>query len=872
MIGRTISHYTIIEQLGRGGMGVVYKAMDNRLGRPVALKFLSPELCLDPEAKQRFFHEARAASTLEHQNICAIHDIDETADGQIFICMSYYEGRTLRDRLQTGPLLMADAIWIARQLADGLGRAHGCGIVHRDIKPANLIITPAGEVKVVDFGLARLADQTRITKSGATLGTAAYMAPEQALGEPADERTDIWAAGVVIYEMLAGRLPFRGEYDLAIAYAIINETPPPLAGINPAVPPELERIVGRCLAKKPADRYARAADLGADLARVEAKYCPESATRPGAHREVWPPWLRGRRLAALGAVVAILVVGGPFVLLPAWRTAAVRWLGLASLPSERRVVVLSFDTGSDDTASRAMADGFRAVLLEQLLQVETAGGPFWALSLDDLASEKIDSPAKARQIFNANLVLAGRFTRRGTQAVLALEVRDAATGAVIRSREIADHESSIATFQDGLLAAAEDLLDLGVPDAIRRRIGGDRTALPGAYRYYLQGMGYLSHPQRSASLNTALELFGQAARNDPDYNLAPAGQAEAHLRRFWNDNRPEDLATAEVFARHSLKLGDRPATRLVLAYILRGQKRFDEAVRELGAALRLQPTLFDAVLLMGRTEQALDRLQAAEGHYRRLIELRPRSWQGYSNLGFLYYRIGRYAEAAQLFEKGIEQAPENMMLYSNLFAMYYKLEDHPRAESTIERALRQNQELPAAALSNWGTFYFYQRRYVDAAGLFERAAALDSEANDYVIWGNLAESYRQLPGREADARAALAKAIGLAEYRKREQSADPALSSRLAFYYALDGRSAAALAEIDEARRQAPRDAEVLLRAVRVYELSGRRDDALAALGEAVTRNASLSDLTKDPDLADLRRDPRFGKTVKNVPTNGQNP
>jgi len=872
VIGRTVSHYTIVEQLGRGGMGVVYKALDNRLGRTVALKFLSPELSLDPEAKRRFIHEARAASALEHQNIGAVHDIEETPDGQIFICMSYYEGQTLRDKLRGGPLSLADAVRIGRQLAEGLERAHRSAMIHRDVKPANLIITPAGEVKIVDFGLARLTDQTRITKSGVTIGTAAYMAPEQALGEPTDERTDIWAAGVVLYEMTAGRLPFKGDYDLAVAYSIINESPPSLAGLNPAAPPELVRIVSRCLAKKPADRYAHAAELGADLARLQAQYFPVEETVPHRTGSFVRRWLRGRRLVAASAVLALLVAAGLFAFHPAWRSTATRWLGAEALPPTRRVAVLPFDTASADTASRAVADGFRAALLDKLAQMEREGGPFWALSLDEMREDGITTPAKARQLYNANLVLTGRYEQRGTRAILTLAVRDAADGATIRTRQIEDHVSSVAAFQDGLLVAAEDLLGLNVPSATRARLAAERTALPGAYRFYLQGMGYLSRPGERGALATAQELFGQSAQNDPEYALAPAGQAEARLRRYVNDNRPEDLVEAEAHIRRSLKLIDRPPARLLLAYILRRQKRLEEATHELEAALRMQPALFEAVLLLARTEHERNRLHEAEGHYRRLIGLRPDCWLGYSNLGAFYYRIGRYAEAARLFEQGILRAPENITLHSNLVAMRFKLEEYDQAEVAISRVLKMKMELSAAALSNWGTMFFYQRRFVDAAGMFERAAALGAGTDDYVIWGNLAECYRQLPGREAEARTSLAKAIGLAEGQRRERAENPALCSRLAFYYALGGRGAEALAEIGEARRLAPQDAEVLLRAVRVYELSGRRDEALAALGEAVVRNASLSDLPNDPDLAALRQDPRFGQIVKTVPTNGQNP
>ena len=216
MIGTTISHYTIVERLGGGGMGVVFKAEDTRLKRFVALKFLPPELTRDDTAKERFLLEAQAASALDHPHVCAIHEIDETPDGQVFICMAYVDGESLRSRLARGPLAIDEALVIAMQIAEGLTQAHQHGIVHRDIKPANVMLTRDGTVKLVDFGLATLAGQARVTKTGQVVGTAAYMSPEQARGAGFDQRSDLWSLGVVMYEMLAGRLPFAAGSEQGV--------------------------------------------------------------------------------------------------------------------------------------------------------------------------------------------------------------------------------------------------------------------------------------------------------------------------------------------------------------------------------------------------------------------------------------------------------------------------------------------------------------------------------------------------------------------------------------------------------------------------------------------------------------------------------
>jgi Tol biopolymer transport system component/tRNA A-37 threonylcarbamoyl transferase component Bud32 len=278
MIGREISHYRIIEELGSGGMGVVYKAEDTKLDRTVALKFLRADALLSEQDRARFKREARAVSSLEHSNICSIYEIDETADGQTFISMPCYDGETLRQKIDKGPLRISDAVDVAAQVAEGLEEAHDKGIVHRDIKSGNIIVTGKGQVKIMDFGLARTDRSTRLTSTGVTLGTVSYMSPEQATGEKVDRRTDVWSLGVILYEMLTGRLPFEAAQEQAVMYLIVNKDPEPITGLRTGVPMELERITGKAMAKRPDERYQTAAEMLADLRAFKRKMESDALT------------------------------------------------------------------------------------------------------------------------------------------------------------------------------------------------------------------------------------------------------------------------------------------------------------------------------------------------------------------------------------------------------------------------------------------------------------------------------------------------------------------------------------------------------------------------------------------------------------------
>jgi serine/threonine protein kinase/Tol biopolymer transport system component len=319
-IGQTVSHYRILEQLGGGGMGIVYKAEDTRLKRTVALKFLPPELSRDAEAKERFIHEAQAASALQHTNVCVVYDVDETPEGQMFISMEYLEGETLKAKIERGPLRVEEAIDIAGQVAQGLTKAHERGIIHRDIKPANVMVTSDGLAKIVDFGLAKLAGGARLTRTGSTLGTAAYMSPEQARGEDADHRTDIWSLGVVLYEMLTGHLPFPGEHEAALIYSILNTEPEPTAQWRQEIPAGLSYVINRALEKDREERYQTAAEVVSELRRIQRHSDRISTQRPEADTHVSGRTAkraspRKRTLISLLLPAALLVAAGTWFII-----------------------------------------------------------------------------------------------------------------------------------------------------------------------------------------------------------------------------------------------------------------------------------------------------------------------------------------------------------------------------------------------------------------------------------------------------------------------------------------------------------------------------------------------------------------------------
>jgi serine/threonine protein kinase len=492
VVGKTISHYRVIEKLGGGGMGVVYKAQDLKLDRLVALKFLPSHIGQDAQEKQRFIHEAKAASALDHTNICNIHEIDETDEGQLFICMAYYEGETLKKKIEKGILKIEDAINITIQISEGLCKAHQKDIIHRDIKPANIMITEDGIAKIVDFGLAKLAGQTKITKAGTTLGTVAYMSPEQIQGEEVDQRTDIWSLGVVLYEMLTGRIPFNGEYDSALMYSILNQDPESIRELCPNISSEMIQVLDRLLEKDPTKRYQSVNEILIILESVkrdpENKYNPsiKNIRESVGNKSTKFFTIPKKRFWIVAFVVAILIF--LFVNQEILQKSFDK-------PNDQKIsiAVMPFKNLTGDTLFNIWQEGLPKLFVTLLSTsyelsvidvLESMGQEQFSRSGSILPTE-ISSKSNVENLLQGDILLAGNKLR------IQVRMQDARSGEVLKS-EMIDGST-----QDDIFEMVENIsyrlknffeikmIEQGVKDYEFRNV---LTNSAKAYRYYLRGM------------------------------------------------------------------------------------------------------------------------------------------------------------------------------------------------------------------------------------------------------------------------------------------------------------------------------------------------------------------------------------------------
>ncbi|HQP75499.1 MAG TPA: protein kinase, partial [Acidobacteriota bacterium] len=496
------------------GMGVVYKAEDTALQRTVALKFLPPKLTRDADAKQRFLHEARAAARLDHPNICTVYEVGES-DGQLFLAMACYEGMTLREKLQEGPLPWAEAATLAMQAAAGLSEAHAHGIVHRDIKPANLFLTAKGQLKLLDFGLAKLAGASVLTQTGTTVGTAHYMSPEQARGEAVDARSDVWSLGAVLYEMVSGRPPFRGEYAQAVIYGILNEAPPPLADFAPNMPAALSGVVAKCLAKDPSARPAAAWELADALAGclgLEAPTAPVSYKEPRTARPGWRRWP-----AAAAALVVLLAVAG----IVAWRSG---WFPFDTSPRMIRLAVLPLANLSGDPEQEYLSDGLTQELINQLGRLHPAGLSVIART-SVMRYKKTETPIdQIGRELNVDYVLEGSAQREGARIRVTAELIRVEDQAQLWGNAFERELAGVLALQSDVAKKVAGALALHLLPAERARLANVRTVNPEAHDAYLKGSYHWKKLTKN-DIDTAQQYFDLALAKDPDYAPAYEGLA-----------------------------------------------------------------------------------------------------------------------------------------------------------------------------------------------------------------------------------------------------------------------------------------------------------------------------------------------------------
>jgi non-specific serine/threonine protein kinase len=853
MIGQTISHYKILEKLGEGGMGVMYKAEDTKLHRTVALKFLPPELTRDEEAKKRFVHEAQAASSLDHNNICAVHEIDETVEGQLFICMNYYDGETLKKKIEKGPLKLDDAIEITIQIAQGLLKAHEQKIIHRDIKPANIFITKDGDIKILDFGLAKLTGQKMMTKLGSTLGTIAYMSPEQAHGEEVNQRTDIWSLGVVLYEMIIGKLPFRGDYEQAILYSIMSEEPSPITSLRTGIPMELERIVMKALAKKQEERYQHIDEMLVDLRKLKTTIeRSEIAAVPFESKK------KLRKLIFFISGMVLIVT----LLIAIWML-----LQINSDRSEKSkfIAVLPFHPITNSEEDKSFAEGIHDDILTQLgkirdLKVIARTTMMHYQNTQQTIKEIADE-------LGVGVILEGSTRRSGNVIRITAQLIDAETEEHLWADSYDRQYADIFAIQSDVAQKIATALQIKLAKEELHAIQTKPTENLEAWEYFRKGKYFWNFAYGYEGNLKSAEMFEKACELDTDFTLAFAWQAYIHAGIYVQApdmNLDMHIKKYENAIDRAITLSpDLPEINLARGYYFRSFKKdLRSAIKEAEIANIKRPNDPDILrllsMLTGYNGDNKGALRLAE----KIYELDPKGNPGASTASWQAFLLGRYSESERWADIMIANNPASSNAYvRKLWVIIFGYGDLKRAEDILEKA-RKNVTMEKTILTDFEyLIYFYKRDYT-------RALLINYSLEDWHRFIDRAILLK-LMNRNKEAKANFdSLRVSRLELLKKQSDYPGYDPIFLAIAYAGLGEKARALNELAKVDSISTILKYYLVKynwiQVYFYILLGDNSSALQYLEKNASSPWSLTPalLRLDPMLDPLRSDPRFKKII----------
>ena len=855
--------FRIEKLLGAGGMGKVYKAFDKDLSRSSLSRPLLPELVSDYLLTERFKQELLLASKISHRNILRIHDLSEV-DGVKFISMAFIEGKDLHQLMKSeGPFSLERSLNIAKQLCEALDAAHSEGVVHRDFKPQNVLVAKDDHAYVSDFGLATSFETAKMgmTRTGALVGTPRYMSPEQVEGRPVDSRADIYALGLVFYEMVTGEVPFSGGSTWQSMYQRVKETPKNVKQVNPSLPDYVARVIMHCLEKDPAIRYQSAKEILADLDAGRSPSLTQAQTRT---LQINLPVVEKRWWYAAGAGFLLLV--GLFFAIPKTRhwvfpVATVRaprpgTNGLPSISQGKFVAVLPFRVLGDQSSLGYVADGLveaMSVKLFQLKDIRLASSAAAAKT-----DPKTPLPQVAKEL-GVNLIVHGTVQGSGDNLRVTVNLENVAENREVWKEEFAGVSGDLLTIEDQIYTRLVDALETKPSNEEMAAASAHPTENVEAYNDYLKGRNALGGSPDEKNIQAAMNDFNAALQKDPGFALAYTGLADANLMMY---NQKKDKYWSEKAveaARKAARLNDKlPEVHAALgsAYSATGQTV--QAIEEDKRAIELAPNSDEAYRRLGNAYKASDKKELALQALQKAVDLNPYYWNNLAALGNAYLAFGDADKAVKEYAQVVQLEPDNSAGYNNLGMAYFTLGKYEDSVTVFQKALQIKPS--AETYTNLGTAYFYLKRYPESLPMFEKAVALSPE--DTTLMGNLADGYR-MSGDKERARATYEKAIGLAYKQLRVNPRDASVVGQLALYYAKKGDPGQAKEFIKKARAIDHSDIYLIYIAAVVDTIDNRPDEAVKELTAALEKGFSPSDVEMEPEFLTLATRPDFQAMMK---------
>ncbi len=851
--GTCFAHYLIRAQLGSGGMGEVYEAQDQKLLRTVAIKFIAQQR-LDKraaDARKRFLREARSACCVNHPNIVTIYEIGETSE-HAYIVMEYIRGRNLRDFIRTRELPYEDIIEAALQTSDALAAAHAQGIIHRDIKPENILLTDSHQVKLLDFGVARLLqngvrefdNQTlteNLTDSGALVGTLSYMSPEQLRHEAIDERTDIFCFGIVLYELIIGWHPFHGANSYEIAASISDGEAVELDALPPNLPLSVAALLGRLLEKNHARRIASFAEVKRELQAIKSELAtslhrPEelAQTMPFTSKPVRVPQRKHSSPPEPPA---------SYVTTPATPHAP------------PKILVMPLEAINSQERETFIGVGLAYAITTDLAKINNLSVLSKAAGAGRAPNRGGDDARSLAANLGATILLEGEVMRAGQQLGIMARLIDVASGRVIWGEQYRGDEENLFDIQDGVCRGVAAALKLNISSEVRSDMARPATLNITAFERYSKGRAFLERREINQNVDFAIDMFEQALKLDPHFALAQAGLGEAYWLKYDATHDKSWVSRALTASDRALVLDPNQAqVHVSMGMVYYGTEKIDRAIEEFTRAIELQPLSDDAYRWLARCYMQKGAMDDALNCFHKAIEIRPGYWDNYNRLGVCYYTIGRYQDAAEQFRHVITMQPDNYQGYNNLGGIYYLLGRYEEAIAMQQRAI----EIHPAAMSfcNLGSNYFYLGQYEEAIEAYKEGIRLNPSYD--ILYRDLGDAYLCV-GKEPDAAEQFKFAIKLLDEALNVKPNNAQLLGRLAICHAKLENGKEALAIIERAIALEPHDTKLMYKKAVVYALTGHVDEAIECLAYALAHGYSRTEVERDPDLESIRLRAEYG-------------